>query len=61
MDDKNEYFVCDCIYHKKGFILCLICEEIINEDNKNDDGHIKVKRWSKSKPEARGNITKSTG
>lgn len=37
MDDKTEYFICDCVYHKKGFILCEICEKIINEDNKKDD------------------------
>ena len=58
MDDKNEYFVCDCIYHKKGFILCLICEEIINSDNKKDDGYIKAKRWNKSKPYKQNEINK---
>jgi len=49
MDDKTEYFICDCVYHKKGFILCEICEQIINEDNKNDDGFVKVKRWKNSR------------
>ena len=58
MDDKNEYFICECIYHRKGFILCSICEKNINEDNKNDDGHIKVKRWSKSKPYKQNEINK---
>ena len=51
MDNKTEYFKCDCVYHRKGYILCNNCIEWINEDNKNDDGFIKVKRWKNNKTE----------
>lgn len=51
MDDKNEYFKCDCVYHRKGYILCENCIKWINEDSKNDDGFIKVKRWSRYETE----------
>ena len=47
--NNNDYFKCDCVYHKKGFILCEICEQIINEDNKKYDGFIEVKRWKNNK------------
>ena len=36
MMNENEYFKCDCVYHKKGFILCNKCENIVNE-NKNEE------------------------
>ena len=36
MMNENEYFKCDCVYHKKGFILCNECENIVNE-NKNEE------------------------
>ena len=45
--EEHEYFICDCIYHKKGYILCLICEKKINEDNEKDDRYFKVKRRTK--------------
>ena len=41
---NNDYFNCDCVYHKKGFILCKQCE-IIEEADKTDYIKIKVKRW----------------
>ena len=47
--DKNKYFECDCIYHKKGYILCEKCEQIMNEDNNKYDGFIQVKRWKNNK------------
>jgi len=40
----NEYFDCDCVYGKNGYILCKMCE-IINEVDKNEFIKIKVKRW----------------
>ena len=39
-----EYFNCDCVYHKKGVILCKQCE-IIEEADKTDYIKFKVKRW----------------
>ena len=42
-----EYYECDCIYHKKGYILCVICDEWINKGNKRDDGNISIKTMAK--------------
>lgn len=48
--ESNLYFECECIYHKKGVILCDTCETITNKDNRDDDdGFITVRRWRKRK------------
>ena len=41
MMNENEYFKCDCVYHKKGFILCDKCENIVNENNNEEKNEIK--------------------
>ena len=49
MDDKTEYFKCDCVYHRKGYILCAKCEEWMNygDDKKKENGFIKDKMREK--------------
>ena len=44
--DENQYFECESIYHRKGFILCDVCAIIVNAEQKRDDGSVKVKRWT---------------
>ena len=56
--DGNQYFECDCIYHRKGFILCDTCAIIVNREQKHDDGSIKVKRWI-TKPNVKYTSTKN--
>ena len=39
-----EYFNCECVYGKSGYILCKQCK-IIEEADKNEFIKINVKRW----------------
>ena len=29
--DRNQYFECECIYHRKGCILCDICATLVDK------------------------------
>jgi len=51
----NEYFECECEYHKK---LCKMCE-MIEEADKMEFVKIKVKRW-KTRRKQRDNQNKQT-
>ena len=49
--DNSWNFECECVHHKKGYVLCETCEIMINDNNKTNDVFVnKVKRWNKSKP-----------
>ena len=50
--DTNKYFVCECIYHRKGCILCDVCSTWVDKTDETVKEHRSCEpvvntRWKK--------------
>ena len=49
-----EYFTCECVYHKYGYVLCSTCAVILEAPKRS----VFVKRW-RNRRKSRDNNTQS--